>query len=96
MAASHAERVLAMLPPNPVFAPFRTWVLAAIGRRSEAAVLLEQLPSTPYGTYGLLAAADACKLVEDRQLRALATSDRWADAMELTLRPLRKAVRVAA
>jgi hypothetical protein len=30
------------------------------------------------------------------QLRALATSDRWADAMELTLRPLRKAVRVAA
>jgi hypothetical protein len=30
------------------------------------------------------------------QLRALATSDRWAEAMELTLRPLRKAVRVAA
>jgi hypothetical protein len=30
------------------------------------------------------------------QLRAFATSDRWADAMELTLRPLRKAVRVAA
>lgn len=29
-------------------------------------------------------------------LRALATSDRWGDAMELTLRPLRKAVRVAA
>lgn len=29
-------------------------------------------------------------------LRALATSDRWADAMELTLRPLRKSVRVAA
>jgi hypothetical protein len=28
-------------------------------------------------------------------LRALATSDRWADAMDLTLRPLRKAVRVA-
>ena len=30
------------------------------------------------------------------QLRALATSDRWMDAMELTLRPLRKSVRVAA
>lgn len=30
------------------------------------------------------------------QLRALATSDRWGEAMELTLRPLRKAVRVAA
>jgi hypothetical protein len=30
------------------------------------------------------------------QLRALATSDRWAEAMELTLRPLRKVVRVAA
>ena len=30
------------------------------------------------------------------QLRALATSDRWSDAMELTLRPLRKAVRAAA
>ncbi len=29
-------------------------------------------------------------------LRALATSDRWADAMDFTLRPLRKAVRVAA
>jgi hypothetical protein len=29
-------------------------------------------------------------------LRALATSDRWADAMDLTLRPLHKAVRVAA
>jgi len=29
-------------------------------------------------------------------LRALATSDRWTDAMELTLRPLRKSVRVAA
>ena len=30
------------------------------------------------------------------QLRALALSDRWGDAMELTLRPLRKAVRPAA
>jgi hypothetical protein len=30
------------------------------------------------------------------QLRALATSDRWADAMELTLSPLRKGIRVAA
>lgn len=30
------------------------------------------------------------------QLRALATSDRWCEAMDLTLRPLRKAVRVAA
>lgn len=30
------------------------------------------------------------------QLRALATSDRWGHAMELTLQPLRKAVRVAA
>lgn len=30
------------------------------------------------------------------QLRALATSDRWDEAMKLTLRPLRKAVRVAA
>ena len=29
-------------------------------------------------------------------LRALATSDRWGDAMDLTLRPLRKAVRAAA
>ncbi len=29
-------------------------------------------------------------------LRALATSDRWGDAMALTLRPLRKSVRVAA
>lgn len=29
-------------------------------------------------------------------LRALATSDRWTDAMDFTLRPLRKAVRVAA
>lgn len=29
-------------------------------------------------------------------LRALATSDRWGEAMELTLRPLRRAVRVAA
>lgn len=30
------------------------------------------------------------------QLRALALSDRWGDAMDLTLRPLRKAVRPAA
>ncbi len=30
------------------------------------------------------------------QLRALATSDRWGEAMTLTLRPLRKSVRVAA
>jgi hypothetical protein len=30
------------------------------------------------------------------QLRALATSDRWRDGMALTLRPLRKAVRIAA
>src|SRR5690606_8233565 len=30
------------------------------------------------------------------QLRALATSDRWGETMELTLRPLRKAVRAAA
>lgn len=30
------------------------------------------------------------------QLRALATSDRWGEAMDLTLRPLRKAVRAAA
>ena len=30
------------------------------------------------------------------QLRALALSDRWGPAVELTLRPLRKAVRVAA
>jgi hypothetical protein len=30
------------------------------------------------------------------QLRALAVSDRWGDAMALTLRPLRKSVRVAA
>lgn len=30
------------------------------------------------------------------QLRALALSDRWDDAMSLTLRPLRKAVRLAA
>lgn len=30
------------------------------------------------------------------QLRALATSDRWGEAMDLTLRPLRKSVRVAA
>ena len=30
------------------------------------------------------------------QLRALATSDRWSEAMALTLRPLRKSVRVAA
>lgn len=30
------------------------------------------------------------------QLRALALSDRWADAMDLTLRPLRKSIRVAA
>ena len=30
------------------------------------------------------------------QLRALALSDRWEPAVELTLRPLRKAVRVAA
>ena len=30
------------------------------------------------------------------QLRALATSDRWGEAMVLTLRPLRKAVRAAA
>jgi hypothetical protein len=30
------------------------------------------------------------------QLRALAVSDRWPEAMELTLRPLRKSVRVAA
>lgn len=30
------------------------------------------------------------------QLRALATSDRWSEAMDLTLRPLRKSVRVAA
>lgn len=30
------------------------------------------------------------------QLRALATSDRWDEAMALTLRPLRKSVRVAA
>ena len=29
------------------------------------------------------------------QLRALALSDRWGPAVELTLRPLRKAVRVA-
>jgi hypothetical protein len=29
------------------------------------------------------------------QLRALALSDRWGDAMDLTLRPLRKAVRLA-
>jgi len=29
-------------------------------------------------------------------LRALATSDRWGDAMALTLRPLRKSVRIAA
>jgi len=27
---------------------------------------------------------------------ALATSDRWSEAMALTLRPLRKSVRVAA
>ena len=30
------------------------------------------------------------------QLRALAISDRWGEAMALTLRPLRKSVRVAA
>ena len=30
------------------------------------------------------------------QLRALAVSDRWADAMVLTMQPLRKSVRVAA
>lgn len=30
------------------------------------------------------------------QLRALATSDRWAEAMDLTLRPLRQSVRAAA
>jgi hypothetical protein len=30
------------------------------------------------------------------QLRALAVSDRWADAMRLTMQPLRKSVRVAA
>ena len=30
------------------------------------------------------------------QLRALALSDRWTDAMDLTLRPLRKSIRVAA
>ncbi len=30
------------------------------------------------------------------QLRALATSDRWSDALALTLRPLRKSVRLAA
>lgn len=30
------------------------------------------------------------------QLRALATSARWGEAMALTLRPLRKSVRVAA
>lgn len=30
------------------------------------------------------------------QLRALALSDRWDTAMQLTLRPLRRAVRVAA
>ena len=30
------------------------------------------------------------------QLRALALSDRWDSAMRLTLRPLRKAVRIAA
>jgi len=29
------------------------------------------------------------------QLRALALSDRWEPAIELTLRPLRKAVRAA-
>lgn len=30
------------------------------------------------------------------QLRALALSESWPDAMDLTLRPLRKSVRVAA
>lgn len=30
------------------------------------------------------------------QLRALAVSDRWGEAMKLTLQPLRKSVRVAA
>ncbi|HWO17520.1 MAG TPA: hypothetical protein VNO30_02050, partial [Kofleriaceae bacterium] len=68
--ARHAERVLALLPPHYIQTPFRTWVLAAIGRRHEAAALLEQLPSTPYVLHGLLIAAEACKLLEDREVAA--------------------------
>ena len=68
--AQHAERVLAMLPPTQMFVPFRTWVLAAIGRRDEAAMLLEQIPSVPQPFTMLLIAAEACKLLEDRVVAA--------------------------
>jgi predicted Ser/Thr protein kinase/tetratricopeptide (TPR) repeat protein len=66
----HAERVIAMLPNHTFFAPFRTWVLAAIGRRDEAIALLEQLPSMPYVLHGLLIAAEACKLLQHRSVAA--------------------------
>jgi predicted Ser/Thr protein kinase len=68
--ARQAERVLAILGPSRAFAPFRAWVLAAIGRSSEAAMLLEQLPFMSYVLHELVIAAEACKLVGDRAIAA--------------------------
>ncbi len=62
----HAESRARADAAAPVDHAVPSWVLAAMGRRDEAAALLEQLVGAPYGFQGRLITAEACKILEHR------------------------------
>jgi hypothetical protein len=73
--APHAARALAVLARGPWTGPIRTWILAATGRRDEAAATLRELAPATHGFPTLVVAAEACALLKD--MESAAQVDEW-------------------
>ncbi len=63
--APHAARILSILERGPFAGAMRAWVLAAIGRREEAAAVLPKAAALLQGLPTLLLCADACLSLDD-------------------------------
>ena len=87
-----------------LFGRRRTAVKVLFADRTGVCVFYKRLDANTFRILEPMIEGDTARLIDERALDdlidglelALATSDRWCEAMDLTLRPLRKAVRVAA